>query len=160
MDERPPQSAAECNANIEHDGLERQDRELRFQVLDAAANVEHEFIAVAVFYLGASSAERQEVVEGLIGDWGGMRAATAIIKAALEVRQAKDSETERWLQQVPGRSRSRRKCSTSWLPTWRGAGAPARVRSCCRRRPVVRYARRTSATACTDRHSAGRASMG
>ncbi len=100
VDERPPQSAAERNAKIEREEAERQDRELRFQVLDAAANVEHEFIAVAVFYLGASSAERQEVVEGLIGAWGGMRAATAIIKAALEVHQAKDPETERWLQQV------------------------------------------------------------
>jgi hypothetical protein len=79
---------------------ERLDREIRFLVLDTAVTVEHELMSVAVFYLGGGSEQKQELVERLIGDWGGMKAATKIVRTALVLHGRADSKTTGWFHQV------------------------------------------------------------
>ncbi|HEU5152052.1 MAG TPA: hypothetical protein VFU19_16275 [Iamia sp.] len=82
------------------DERDRQDALLRFQVLDAAVFVEHELLAVAACYLGGTDGTRREVVERLIGTWGGMRSALGIIRTALELSGRLDADAEEMLRRV------------------------------------------------------------
>ncbi len=72
------------------------DRELRFRVLEAAVIVEHEFLAVAASYLGGNRETKQELVESLIVEWGGMRAATGTLRRALTLHGRANPTTEGW----------------------------------------------------------------
>ena len=70
------------------------DREVRFRALDVAVFAERELTATAVAYLADGSEERRRVVERHIGGWGGMRAATGIIRSALVERSALATEVD------------------------------------------------------------------
>lgn len=82
------------------DAMERDDREPRFHVLDSAVAVEHEFLSVAAFYLGGASEPKQELVDRLIGEWGGIKAATGIIRNALTLHGRANAQTESSFGQV------------------------------------------------------------
>lgn len=99
--------------------MERRDREIRFRVLDTAVAIEHEFIGVAVFYLGGGSQLKQEVVERLIGDWGGMKAATSVIKTALTVHGRADATTDAWFGQVRALMDLRHRLAHGTTESWR-----------------------------------------
>lgn len=99
--------------------MERRDLELRFRVLDTAVAIEHEFISVAAFYLGGSSEIKQEVAERLIGDWGGMKAATAVIKTALTLHDRSDAASATWFGQVRALMDLRHQLAHGTTKSWR-----------------------------------------
>lgn len=99
--------------------MERRDREIRFRVLDAAVAIEHEFISIAVFYLGGGSEIKQEVVERRIGDWGGMKAATGVIKTALALHRKADATTDTWFGQVGALMDLRHRLAHGTTESWR-----------------------------------------
>lgn len=99
--------------------MERQDREIRFRVLDTAVAIEHEFISIAVFYLGGGSQVKQEVVERLIGDWGGMKAATGIIKTALTLHGRAEATIETWFGEVRALMDLRHRLAHGTTESWR-----------------------------------------
>ncbi len=84
----------------ELDDRDRQDTWLRFRILDAAVFVEHELLAVAASYLGGDDPTKRELVERLIGTWGGLKAPTGIIRTALELHEQLDTEAEDMFRRV------------------------------------------------------------
>ncbi len=100
------------------DAMERVDRELRLRVLDSAVFVEHEFLSVAALYLGAGNEGRQEVVDRLIGSWGGMRAATEIMKTTLQLHQMESADTEMWFRQVQALMQLRHRLAHGTTESW------------------------------------------
>lgn len=84
----------------ELDERDRQDAWLRFQVLDAAVFIDHELLAVAADYLGGTDGRKHELVERLIGTWGGTRIAIDIIRTALELHGRLDVDTEAMFARV------------------------------------------------------------
>jgi hypothetical protein len=84
----------------ELDQRDQQDNLLRFRVLDAAVFVEHELLAVASSYLGGSDATKRELVERLIGTWGGIKAPTGIVRTALELHGHLDAEVDEMFRRV------------------------------------------------------------
>lgn len=94
------------------------DRELRFRVLEAAVFVEHEFLAIAASYLGGNSEKKQELVESLIVGWGGMRAATGILRRALTLHGLASSTTEGWFTQVDALVKLRNQLAHGTTESW------------------------------------------
>jgi hypothetical protein len=87
-------------------------------VLEGAVFVEHEFMAVAAAYLGGNSEERHEIVECLIADWGGMRAATKILKKALKLHGCADSQTDAWFSHVAVLMELRHQLAHATMESW------------------------------------------
>lgn len=74
--------------------LNNRDSQVRLRVLDASARVEADLIAVAVFYLGRSSAVIQEAVDTCISGWGGVRVALDLLRTALPLHGVTDGVVE------------------------------------------------------------------
>ncbi len=95
-----PEDVAYENYLADRETRIERDRSTRLQILEAAALVEGELIAVAVFYLGGSSAEKQSVVDRLIFSWGGREAAEKIIRTALAAHGELTSDDQRNFQHI------------------------------------------------------------
>ncbi len=102
----------------DHQGRIDIDRELRLSILEAAVEAEWEIIAVAVFYLGGSSMQKQTLVEKLIGGWGGMRAAMGTVKLALELHERQTAQTDQWVMDLDALLDLRHLIAHSRTVTW------------------------------------------